>query len=130
VILSFNAPAGSTLSLDLREQFGESVELECFHFVVPPVEFRLVRDGNPLQEWQAENREMYDLQHGPRVKVWGRDDHWFVNDVEHRDDVMTCGVLSRNVALETRGLGVNFVLLVWLREGTIGCSRERARSTK
>jgi hypothetical protein len=118
VILSFSAPSGSTLSLDLREQFGERVELECFHFVVPPIEFRLVRDGSPLQEWQAGNAEMYDLQHSPGIKQWGRDGHWFVNDVAHRDDVMTCGAMSRNLVLETRGLGINFVLLVWLREGT------------
>jgi hypothetical protein len=96
------------LSRDLREQFGKSVELECFHFVIPPVEFRLARDGNPLQEWQPQNTEMYDLQHGPGVKQWGRDDHWFVNDLAHRNDAMTCGVLSRNLVLETRGLGVNF----------------------
>jgi hypothetical protein len=60
VILSFSAPSGSTLSLDLREQFGERVEIECFHFIIPPVEFRLVRNSNALQEWQPENTEMYD----------------------------------------------------------------------
>jgi hypothetical protein len=47
-----------------------------------------------------------------------RDSHWFVNDLDHRHDVMTCGVLSQNLSMETRGLGFDFLLLVWLREST------------
>ena len=31
---------------------------------------------------------------------------------------MTCGVLSRGLLMETRGIGFNFVLLIWPREGT------------
>ena len=61
---------------------------------------------------------MYDLQHSPAVKQWARDDHWFTNDLNHRHDVMTCGVLSQGLVMETRGLGLTFVLVVWLREGT------------
>ena len=72
----------------------------------------------PFQKWQAEKAEMYDLQHSPEIKQWGRDGHWFVNDLDHRHDAMTCGVLSRGLVLETRGIGINFILLVWLREGT------------
>jgi hypothetical protein len=118
VILTLRGSFGSAASLDFTARFGASVELEHFHFVTPPIEFRLVRDGRPLQEWQPGNTEMYDLQHGPGVTAWERDDHWFVNDLNHRSDVMTCGVLSKNVVMETRGLAGDFILLVWLREGT------------
>lgn len=119
MILAFENPFGSTLSLDLRKRFGESVELESFHFVAPPVEFRLTRLGVPLQDWQTANTEMYDLQHGPSVAIWERAGHWFRNDLRHRNDVMTCGVLSRDLCMETRGLALQFVLLVWLRESTV-----------
>jgi hypothetical protein len=115
---SLSTPYGATISLDFRKQFGDRVELNCFQFVIPPVEFRLVRNSRPLQEWQAANTDMYDLQHGPGVRQWARDDHWFINDLMHRHDVMTCGLLSHNVLMETRGLGFDFLLLVWLREGT------------
>lgn len=118
MILTIAAPFGSTISLDFSKQFGERVELECFHFVIPPIEFRLMRKDKPLQDWQTAATEMYDLQHGPSVAQWGRDDHWFINDLDHRHDVMTCGVLSRDLILQTRGLGLQFVLLIWLREGT------------
>jgi len=118
MILTFSALSGSNVSLDVSNQFGESVELCCFQFVEAPIEFRLTRRGLPLQEWQARNTEMYDLQHGPGVKQWGRDDRWFVNDLNHRDDVMTCGVWSQDLVMETRGLGLTFILLVWPREGT------------
>jgi hypothetical protein len=33
-------------------------------------------------------------------------------------DVVTCGVLSQGLAMETRGLAFDFLLLVWPREGT------------
>ncbi len=118
MMLSLRAPFGGTISLDLRMHFGDRVELDCFQFVIPPVEFRLVRNGRPLQEWQPASTDMYDLQHGPGVKQWARDDHWFINDLDHRHDVMTSGLLSKNVVMETRGLGFDFLLLVWLREGT------------
>ena len=118
MIITIHAPFGSTISLDFRKQFGERVELESFQFVTPPVEFRLMRNEKPLQEWQTATTEMYDLQHGPGVKEWARNDHWFTNDLDHRHDVMTCGVLSRDLILQTRGLGLQFVLLIWLREGT------------
>lgn len=118
MILTLSAPSGSSLSLDFRAQLGESVELSCFHFVTPPIEFRLGRGDVPLQNWQPGNTEIYDLQHGPGIKQWCRNDHWFVNDLDHRRDVATCGVLSKNLVLETRGLGFNFILFVWPREGT------------
>lgn len=109
---------GCTVSLDFREQFGESIELECFQFLIAPIEFRLVRNGRPLQEWQASNTETYDLQHGPGVEQWTRNGHSFINDLDHRHDVMTCGILSRDLLMETRGLSLNFLLLIWLREST------------
>jgi hypothetical protein len=62
MMLSLRAPFGGAISLDLRGQFGDRVELQCFQFVIPPVEFRLVRNGMPLQEWQPANPDMYDLQ--------------------------------------------------------------------
>ena len=63
MILTLNALSGSNICLDVSNQFGESVELCCFQFVEPPIEFRLTRRGLPLQEWQAGNTEVYDLQH-------------------------------------------------------------------
>jgi hypothetical protein len=62
---------------------------------------------------------MYDLQHPPSVAEWARDGHSFTNDFCHREDVMTCGVLSQGLFMETRGLALSFVLLVWLRESTV-----------
>jgi len=115
VILTFTALSGAHVSLDVSNQFGESVELRCFQFVEPPIEFRLMRRGQPLQEWQAGNTEMYGLQHGPAIKEWCRNGHWFVNDLDHRNDVMTCGVLAKELIMETRGIGLPFVLLVWPR---------------
>ena len=118
MMLSLRAPLGSTISLDLRKQFGDRVELDGFQFLIPPVEFRLVRNDRPLQEWQASNTDTYDLQHGPGVEQWTRNGHSFINDLDHRSDVMACGILSRDLVMETRGLGLDFLLLVWLREST------------
>src|SRR5215831_2678555 len=99
MIISISGLAGQLISLDLREQLGERVEIECFHFLVPPIEFRLVRNGVPLQDWQAGSNAMYDLQHPSGVKEWSRDGHCFTNDLEHRDNVLTCGVLARELAV-------------------------------
>jgi hypothetical protein len=62
MMLKLCGPFGCTVSLDFRERFGESIELECFQFLIAPIEFRLVRNSRPLQEWQAANAEIYDLQ--------------------------------------------------------------------
>ena len=118
MILTMRGICGKPLSLDVTATLGASVELQSFHFVVPPVEFRLVRNGVALQEWQAGNTEMYDLQHSPAVTTWSRDDHWFINDLHHRADVVTCGVLSSDLVMETSGLALEFVLMVWPRETT------------
>lgn len=67
MILTLSASSDSSVSLDFSNQLGESVELCCFQFIEPPVEFRLTRRGLPLQEWQAGKTEIYDLQHGPTV---------------------------------------------------------------
>jgi hypothetical protein len=117
--MTFSGSCGSTLSLDLRNTFGQSVELQCFQFITPPIEFRLLRKETPLQEWQAGNTEIYDLQHPPSVAEWARDGHSFTNDLCHREDVMTCGVLSQDLRMETRGLALTLVLMVWLRESTV-----------
>ena len=119
MILTLRARSGSPISLDFRKHFGEAVELECFHFVTPPLEFRLVRERTALQEWQSASTDLYDLQHGPGLTEWSRDDHGFINDLDHRQDVATCGVLSKNLTMETRGLGLECVLLVWPRETTV-----------
>jgi hypothetical protein len=58
------------------------------------------------------------LQHGPGVARWCRDGRWFINDLNHRTDVVTCGVLSQGLAMDTRGLAFDFLLLAWPREGT------------
>jgi hypothetical protein len=118
VIRSISAAFGSSVQLDFRNEFGEKVEVESFQFITPPIEFRLVRHGVPLQDWQAGNTEMYDLQHGPSVNEWSRDGHRIINDLDHRHDVSTCGVLSKDLVMETQGLAFRFVLLVWLREST------------
>lgn len=118
MILTFTGSFGSAVSLDLRQRFGENTELQCFQFIVPPIEFRLTRNGAALQDWQTSNTDIYDLQHGPTVPEWSRDGHRFINDLKHRNDVMTCGLLSRDILVETRGLVGAFVLLVWPREST------------
>src|SRR5215472_4342653 len=66
MILTLSGIFGSVVSLDFTNRFGDAVELQCFQFVMPPIEFRLVRQGVPLQEWQAGNNDMYDLQHEMR----------------------------------------------------------------
>lgn len=119
MIITMNGLAGQTLNLDLREKLGESVEIQCFHFVIPPIEFQLTRNRFPLQEWQPGNTEMYDLQHGPGMKDWCRNGHCFWNDLDHRTDVATCGVLSKGLVIETTGLNFHVRLLVWPRETTI-----------
>jgi hypothetical protein len=118
VLLTLGGAFGCTLSLDLRKRFGELVELQCFQFITPPIEFRLMRHSLALQDWQAVNTNIYDLQHPPSVTTWSRDGHYFNNDLHHRNDVMTCGVLSKGLFMETRGLALNFLLTVWLREST------------
>jgi len=118
-MLTFTGSFGSTLNLDLRNKFGQKIELQCFQFVIPPLEFRLMRQDVALQEWQAANTDMYDLQHPPAVAMWARNDHGFTNDLQHRHDVATSGVLSQDLFMETRGLALSFVLLVWLRESTV-----------
>ena len=67
MIITIVGRAGQHISLDLREQFREGVEIDCFQFIVPPIEFRLVRNGAPLQDWQAGSTETYDLQHPARA---------------------------------------------------------------
>jgi len=123
VIVTIEFLAGQTLNLDLSEQLGPRVELECFQFISPPIEFRLTRGRLPLQDWQTGNRDLYDLQHGPAVQDWCRDDHLFINDCHHRDDVATCGVLAKGLTIETTGLNFPITLMVWPREST--CSRGR-----
>jgi hypothetical protein len=118
VIVTLRGCAGSVLNLDVRHQLGPHVELEFFQFVIPPIEFRLVRREVPLQRWHAGNCELFDLQHPPSARHWSRDDHEFVNDLAHRSDVSTCGVLSQELAMETRGLAFECVLMVWQREST------------
>ena len=104
MILSLNAPSGSTMSLDFAKPFGARVELEGFQFITPPTDFRLVRGNKPLQEWQQGNSEIYDLQHCPGMKSWARDAHCFTNDFDHRRDVMTCAdvrcVKGTHIALD------------------------------
>jgi hypothetical protein len=130
MIIAIRGTAGQFISLDLRAPLGEHVEIESFYFLVPPIEFRLVRNGVALQAWQPGNTEMYDLQHPAHARVWQRHGHWFVNDLDHRDDAMTCGVLSKDLALETRDLGFSIELLVGPRESTCrpGVSTTTARS--
>jgi hypothetical protein len=41
------------------------------------------------------------------------------NDLIQSRDIATCGVLSKGLVIETRGLGLTFVLLVWPRESTV-----------
>lgn len=130
MIVFIQGIAGNRLSLDLREKLGERVELQSFHFIVPPMQFRLVRNNVPLQEWQTGNTEMYDLQHGPTGKEWGRGGNWFINDLHHRNDVATCGVLSRDVEIETRGLGFPISLHVWAREGTFAAKPATVESLR
>jgi hypothetical protein len=122
MILAIKGTCGNPLSLDFANALGPSVELQCFQFIVPPIEFRLMRHGMALQDWQLGNTDSYDLQHGPGATTWCRDNHWFINDLNHRTDVTTCGVLSKNLVMKTRGLALEFLLLVWTREATFQAS--------
>ena len=97
MIITITGSAGQAIGLDLREYFGDLLEIESFQFAVPPLEFRLVRNGVPLEDWQVGNTEMYDLQHPSKAKEWSRDGHRFINDLQHRNDVLTCGVLSQDL---------------------------------
>ena len=38
--------------------FFRTVELQCFQFIIPPIEFRLMRHNLALQDWQAANTDM------------------------------------------------------------------------
>jgi hypothetical protein len=118
MIITIDYHAGDVIRLDLREQLGDSVELECFQFVVPPIEFRLVRNRVPLQDWQPGNTRMYDLQHPSGTKGWSRDEHQLSDELQHRPEHMTCGVLCKDLVIETTGLAFPIVLLVWPREST------------
>ena len=68
---------------------------------------------------------MYDLQHGlwragvviSRSQVYER--------IYHCRDVMTCGVLSRRVYVETEAWGLSFVLLVWQQAICEDCGNTR-----
>ena len=109
---------GSRISLDLREQFGERVELEMFEFSEPPIQFRLLQDGSPLLKWQSGNTEFWHLAHPARGTWWQQGNSEFSGYKPHRSDVATCGVLSRGVELECGVLCGRYLLFVWLREGT------------
>lgn len=76
MILTYQGEAGSSISLDLSAQLGPRAEIESFEFLTPPPEFRLVRNGLPLQRWQPWADGLFDLQH-PRghfvLQVWPRE---------------------------------------------------------
>jgi hypothetical protein len=127
MILTVKGTCGNQLSLDFTGTLGPSVELQCFQFIVPPIEFRLMRRGVALQDWQVGNMDSYDLQHGPGAPTWCRDGHWFINDLNHRTDVATCGLLSKDLVMESRGLPLEFMLLVWPRETTFRASSSVVR---
>jgi hypothetical protein len=118
MIVTYKGSAGARVSLDLTEQLGPRAEIEFFEFSPPPPEFRLTRNGVALQEWQCWADGTFDLQHPPTAKCWCRDGRQFFNDLEHRNDVATCGVLSKDLVIETRGLAAEFTLFVWPRQGT------------
>ena len=92
MILTYLGSYGSRVSLDMDG------ELEGFQFVHPPIEVRFVRDGLALTEWRTCDADYHTLQ---RPSLSG-----------------TCGMNARGLAIETRGLCGQFILLVWRREGT------------
>jgi len=94
MILIFKGQYGSTIDLHAYR------EIQGFEFVNPPIEFRFVRGGLPISNWRPPAPGYVSLLHpvvaGPNVRTQGLD--------------------ATNLAVETRGLGETFTLLVWPRE--------------
>jgi len=122
MILKFDAPCGSTVSLDLSEKLGEQIEIDHLCFTAAPAEFRILRNGIGITLWHSGDTTTHNLQRTGLMQ-WGESqsrghDPLQFFDRPHRRDVMTFGILTKGLALETRGLVGNFSLLVWPREGT------------
>jgi hypothetical protein len=96
MIVEYRGAYGSTVAIELAG------ELEGYGFINPPIEFRLLRSGGPISEWQQCDAEYHSL----------------LRPVIANDILRTRGLEAAGVSFETRGLGGEFVLLVWRREGT------------
>lgn len=92
MILTYHGTYGDSVSLNMDG------ELEGFEFIEPPIDFRVVRDGSPITEWERCDSEYHTLL---RPRLGG-----------------TCGLSAQGLTIQTRGLCGRFTLLVWRREGT------------
>jgi hypothetical protein len=125
--ITFNGRSGSTLLLDLTDRFGKRVEIDHLSFGTPPIEFRLLRNGKPITNWVKGTEESHDLQRDCLFSRWteyfGRHtpkDPLIFDDPPHRHDILTSGLLTTGLAVETRAdlMNSEFSLLVRLREFT------------
>lgn len=89
----FRASYGSTIDLH-----GDG-ELEGFEFLQPPIEYRFLREGTPISDWAQPAIGYASLL---RPVILGI-------------EVQTRGLDARHLAIETRGLCGNFILLLWPR---------------
>ena len=92
-MLTFKASYGSTINL---HRDGQIEGIECLQ---PPIEYRFLWKGVPISDWTRPAIGYVSLLH---PLVMG-------------SEVPTRGLDARHLAVETRGLCGNFILLVWPR---------------
>jgi hypothetical protein len=96
MIIEYRGTYGSTVDIELAG------ELEGYGFINPPIEFRVLRSRVPISGWQDCDAVYHSLLRPVIVNAALR----------------TRGLEAAGLSFETRGLGGEFVLLVWRREGT------------
>ncbi len=127
MILTYDGRSGSTISLDTTETIGKRAEIDMFSFFIPPLQFRLVRNGIPITDWADGTCEDHDLQRGnladwtERVsRLRSRAGCLTFHDPPHEvvEGVVTFGIHTKGLSMETNGMVGNFGLHVWPRIGT------------
>ncbi len=93
MILTFRGSYGSTIDLH-----GDG-ELQGIEFLQAPIEYRFVREGNPISDWTIPSIGYVSLLHPVILGA----------------EVRTRGLEAQHLAIETYGLCGTFLLLVWLR---------------
>jgi hypothetical protein len=93
MILTFKKPYCSAVNLSCVR------EIQGYEFVDPPVEYRFLRDHEPVSDWLSPVTGFISL----------------VRPVVTDEGVRTRGLDATNLVLETRGLVGHFILLVWPR---------------
>jgi len=96
MIVPYRGTYGSTVQID------HPGEIEGYQFISPPLEFRLLRTGSPITEWEP----------------CDADYHSMLRPVIANETLRTRGLEAGGLSVETRGLCGDFTLLIWRREGT------------